>query len=179
MHTPLCVLRYLGLMVVVVSRLSDRLAEAYGDQTQEQIAERARRAGHQIDRSMISKALADKLGPKPREATLQALAAGFRLDVRELRELVGRTGEDLGVYAGPEFSASLTRKQRRALDQLILAMVEGDDDAGIAEAEKMGVSTRDDMTLAARRGASTGRAQWERAQTLGEESQDDGGFNPA
>lgn len=85
MHTPLCVLRHLGLMVVVVSRLSDRLAEAYGDQTQEQIAERARRAGHQIDRSMISKALADKLGPKPREATLQALAAGFRLDVRELR----------------------------------------------------------------------------------------------
>ena len=58
MHTPLCVLRYLGLMVVVVSRLSDRLTEAYGDQTQEQIAERARRAGHQIDRSMISKALA-------------------------------------------------------------------------------------------------------------------------
>ena len=98
---------------------------------------------------------------------------------RELRELVGRTGEDLGVYAGPEFSASLTRKQRRALDQLILAMVEGDDDAGTAEAEKMGVSTRDDMTLAARRGASTGRAQWDRAQTLGEESQDDGGMDPA
>ena len=72
MHTPPCVLRHLGLMVVVVSRLSDRLTEAYGDQTQGQIAERARRAGHQIDRSMVSKALADKLGPKPREATLQA-----------------------------------------------------------------------------------------------------------
>lgn len=48
---------------------------------------------------------------------------------------------------------------------------------GTAEAEKMRVSTRDDTTLAARRGASTGRAQWERAQTLGEESQDDSEWN--
>ena len=139
-------------MVGVVSRLSDRLAEALGDQTQEQIAERARKAGHQIDRSMVSKALADKLGPKPREATLQALAAGFRLDVRELRRLAGRPGEDLGVYAGPESSASLTRKQRRALDQLILAMVEGDDSDGWQpEAEKIPVTQRDQTALAARR----------------------------
>lgn len=42
----------------------------------------------------------------------------------------------------------------------------------------MGVSTQDDMTLAAR-GTSAGRAQWERAQTLGEESQNDGGLEPA
>ena len=50
----------------------------------EQIAERARRAGHQIDRSMISKALADKLGPKPREATRDEAAEELWVDVATL-----------------------------------------------------------------------------------------------
>ena len=82
----------------------------------------------------------------------------------------------------PAEAHKLNPRARAALEELIRAMVQedgGKSDAGTAEAEKMGVSTQDDMTLAARRGASTGRAQWDRAQTLGEESQDDGGMDPA
>ena len=87
-----------------------------------------------------------------------------------------------GPWVPPAEAHKLNPRARVALEELIRAMVQedgGQSDAGTAEAKKKRVSTQDDMTLAARRGASTGRAQWERAQTLGEESQDDGGWEPA
>lgn len=166
-------------MVIAVSNLSEFLANAKGDRSIDDIAKQAASAGHRISRSVVAKYLRGEHGAKPPEATLAGLAAGLGVDVRVLRELAGRPAGEREPYDPPAVSASLTRKQRRALDQLILAMVEGDDDDRQSEADEMRVSTRDDMTLATRRGASAGRAQWDRAQTLGEESQDDGGMEPA
>lgn len=101
------------------------------------------------------------------------IAAGF-LTPEEARE----------TPSAPPTLASLDDDE--LLAEVRRRMQGGQSDAGTAEAEKSpdeveaaGVLNRDDYDLAARRGASTGRAQWERAQTLGEESQDNGGWEPA
>ena len=90
----------------------------------------------------------------------------------DLEEDPDQSGNPLASYSSLALASELLRRLETAERR------EPSDDRQ-SEAEKMRVSTRDDMTLAARRGASTGRAQWERAQTLGEESQDDGGMDPA
>lgn len=187
-------------MVVVVSRLSKRLTEAKGDRTNDEIVERARLAGFSIDRSAVSRYLRGEHGPAPRPATLEALASGFGLDVLELRELVGLPAGEPEPYQPPPISASLTRKQRAALDQLIKAMVKGDDDddAGDAEAQKKrpvkslgeefaqldGVPelTRpEEVTLAARDQPGYAKIKQARdaAKRVGEETQDHGGIEPA
>ena len=90
----------------------------------------------------------------------------------DLEEDPNQSGNPLASYSNLALANELLRR---------LEMTERREpsDDRQSEAEKMRVSTQDDMTLAARRGASSGRAQWERAQTLGEESQDDGGMDPA
>ena len=90
----------------------------------------------------------------------------------DLEEDPDQSGNPLASYSNLALASELLRRLETAERR------ESSDDRQ-SEDQKMGVSTQDDMTLAARRGASTGRAQWERAQTLGEESQDDGGMEPA
>ena len=90
----------------------------------------------------------------------------------DLEEDPDQSGNPLASYSNLALASELLRRLETAERR------EPSDDRQ-SEAEKMRVSTQDDMTLATRRGASTGRAQWERAQTLGEESQDDGGMEPA
>ena len=90
----------------------------------------------------------------------------------DLEEDPDQSGNPLASYSNLALAGELLRRLGTAERR------EPSDDRQ-SEAEKMRASTQDDMTLAARRGASTGRAQWERAQTLGEESQDDGGMEPA
>ncbi len=116
------------------------------------------------------------------QTTITKVAEALRVDQAKVYQWASVEVSEWGPWVPPAEAHKLNPRARAALEELIRAMVQedgGKSDAGTAEAEKMGVSTRDDMTLAARRGASTGRAQWERAQTLGEESQDDGGLDPA
>ncbi len=75
---------------------------------------------------MVARYLKGEHGTRPRQETLSALAAGFDLDVRELRGLVGRPPGELGPYVPTSESASLTAEQRQALDQLIRAITKGD-----------------------------------------------------
>jgi hypothetical protein len=108
-----------------VSALSDRLTEAKGDQSIDDIVARAAAAGHRIDRSAVARYLKGEHGSRPRQETLAALAAGFDLDARELRALAGRPPGELGPYVPTSESASLTAEQRQALDQLIRAITRG------------------------------------------------------
>ncbi len=108
-----------------MSALSDRLQQAKGQRSIDDIAAQARRLGHPIDRSAVAKFLAGQAGPRPRPSTLEALAAGFGVDVRELRLLAGQPPGEAGPYVPTPESASLTREQRRAIDQLIKAIVRG------------------------------------------------------
>lgn len=110
-------------MVVAVSDLSNFLANAKGDRSIDEISKQAHSEGHPISRSAIAKYLRGEHGPRPPESTLEGLAAGFGVDLRELRRLAGRTPGELGPYVPTDESASLTRKQRDALDQLIKTIV--------------------------------------------------------
>lgn len=124
-------------MVNAVSELSERLADAKGDSSIDVIADRASRAGFRLARSTVAKYLRGEHGPNPPDQTLQALAAGLRLEVGELRELAGRQSGQ-GEFVPDPRSASLTQHQRDLVNQLIveLARKGGQTDAGQAEAEK-------------------------------------------
>jgi len=68
---------------------------------------------------------------------LTGLAAGFGVDVRELRRLAGRPPGELGPYVPTAEASSLTQPQRNALDQLIKAFVSEGGSHGLADsAEK-------------------------------------------
>lgn len=110
-------------MVVAVSDLSEFLANEKGDRSIDAIADKATAAGHRIGRSVVAKYLRGEHGPRIPEATLTGLAAGFGVDVRELRRLAGRPPGELGPYVPTAESSSLTQPQRNALDQLIKAFV--------------------------------------------------------
>jgi len=118
------------MRVEPVSELSKRLADAKGDRSIDAIADEATRRGHSISRAVVAKYVAGDHGTKPPESTLLGLAAGLHLDVRELRELANRPGGELEPWKPPAVAASLTREQRKALDALIVAIVNGDPDAG-------------------------------------------------
>jgi transcriptional regulator with XRE-family HTH domain len=61
---------------------------------------------------------------KPSPATVRKLAEVLRMTPAELDAFFGHGGSNLEPYEAPAASARLTPKQRKALDSLILAMVE-------------------------------------------------------
>lgn len=114
-----------------VSELSEFLNSKLGDRVADDIVREASRHGYAIDRTVVYNALNGNHAKKPREETLQALAAGFGVDVRMLRELVGRQPGELGPWKPVPEAAALTKDQRDALDRLIRTIVsEGGSDAG-------------------------------------------------
>lgn len=104
-----------------MSALSERLIKAKGGRSIDDIVEAAARRGHSIDRSGVARYLQPK-HPKPRAVTIEALAAGFGVDAREIRELAGRPAGELGPWIPPAESASLPQEVRDAFDQLIRAV---------------------------------------------------------
>lgn len=137
-----------------MTALSDRLNQARGDESTDTIAERATRAGHPIDRSVVFRALNGEHAKQPRESTLQALAAGFNIPVQELRELAGRPPGEPEPWTPPAVSASLTRDQRAALDALIKAIVHTDaNPAAETPTDEVPPAI---LHIAARRGVSEG-----------------------
>lgn len=120
-----------------MSALSDRLQQAKGERSIDAIADQAATRGHPVHRSVVAKYLAGVHGPRPPEATLRGLAEGLGLDVRELRQLARRPRGELGPYVPVDAAASLTQRQRDALDALIKAFVtEEGDTADGTNAEK-------------------------------------------
>lgn len=164
-----------------MSDLSRYLADAKGDRSIDDIAKRATESGHPLSRSVVAKYLRGEHGTRPPEETLQGLAAGLQLDVRELRRLAGRPPGELGQYTPTPLSASLTQEQRDALDNLIRAFVSegGQHDGRQPDAEKTPLTTQGDTTLAAHQAPSDGKIEHGHASLRGEESQDDGGMDPA
>lgn len=106
-----------------VTELSDRLAEAKGNDSIDAIAERAAASGHKIDRATVGRYVAGDGAKNPPDKVLRALAAGLGLDVRELRTLAGKPSGELGPWTPPDEAARLSRDQRKALDQLIKSIV--------------------------------------------------------
>lgn len=119
-----------------VSDLSDFLNAYLGKRVADDIVRGAAKQGHVIDRSVVYAYLRGEHAKNPRQATLAALAAGFGVDVRTLRELAGKPAGELGPWTPTDESASLTRDQRDALDALIKVIVKGEADGLADRSEK-------------------------------------------
>lgn len=121
-----------------MSALSERLANAKGDRSIDDVAALAAREGHDIDRSTVARYLNGEHGPRPSDKTMLALAAGFGVDVRELRTLAKMPPGELGRYEPTPEAARLNREQRDALDQLIRTIVRGGSNADAKPQQKIG-----------------------------------------
>ncbi|WP_147385429.1 hypothetical protein [Propionibacterium ruminifibrarum] len=118
-----------GIIVVVNEALRDLLTEAQPGMALDGLVTKAKQSGIRISRNTIARARRGDL-VNPTETTLQALAQLFGIDVRRLREVIGRRpGErGLGPWTPDPRSASLTQAQREALDRLIVTIVEQQQD---------------------------------------------------
>lgn len=133
-----------------MTALSDRLADAKGNDSIDAIAERAAAAGHKIDRATVWRYVAGTHAKNPPDSVLRALAAGFGLDVRELRTLAGKPAGELGKWTPPDEAARLSQDQRRALDQLIKSIVRedvGQDAAATMQAPGSGAGSASDSNV--------------------------------
>ena len=86
------------------------------------IAKRATAAGHPIHPGTVAKYLKGEGAKEPPEHTIRALAAGFKVTVKEVRDNLGMPQGESGPWYPPEESARLNRDQRSALDLLIKAI---------------------------------------------------------
>lgn len=170
-------------MVDAVSKLTERLAEAKGDRSIDDIARRATNLGHRLSRSTVAKYLRDEQGDRPPVSTIDALAAGFAVDARELRRLAAMQSGELGKWTPPTESSALTRDQRDALDSLIKSIVRqgGSSDDRQSEAKKspLEVARRGEVTRAARRTRHPKGVRFADQDQAGEENQDPGGWDEA
>lgn len=121
-----------------MSELSDRLREAAGSRSINEVKRLIEEAGKSVSRQTVAVFLRGDHGPRPTEDVLEAFAAGLQIDIRELRELAGRARGELGPWVPTQEAASLTKEQRDAMDALIKTIVkEGGSDSGQDEAQKM------------------------------------------
>lgn len=140
-----------------MSRLTERLVAAKGDRSIDDIAALAVKHGHKLSRGTVAKYLRDEQGTRPPVRTLDALAAGLNIDPRELRELAAYGRGELGEWTPPDESASLTRDQRDALDQLIKTMVRTEDEESSDGRQPEAEKTSDEQGPERTKGGSDGR----------------------
>lgn len=107
-----------------MTALSDLLVARNADGSSARaVARRAQELGHTLNHDTAARYLRGDHGV-PDEATLIALAAVFRIPLRELREAANLPSETTTPYQPPPESSRLSRRQRRAVDEVIRAMLE-------------------------------------------------------
>lgn len=134
----------------VVNDAVSHLLHAATEASPDALVAKADREGITVSRSVIAKWRAGDIGPRPKDQTITAIAELHGVDVRRLREAIGRPPGELGPYVPDHRSASLTKGQRAALDRLIVTIVEGDSGAGDI-AEKIASPSESGDELQARR----------------------------
>lgn len=87
------------------------------------IARAAQQRGHSINHDTAARYLRGDHG-RPDEATLVAFADVFRIPLGKLRVAADLPAEQTAPYQPPPESSRLTRRQRRAVDEIIRAMLE-------------------------------------------------------
>lgn len=131
-------------------------------------------------------------------ATIAKVAGALRVDEAKVYRWASVEMSEWGPWTPPAEAHRLNPRAQAALEELIRAMVQGGNDAGDAEAEKkqqvrpLGealaeldlmppLMTAEDYDLAARRVKGSGKMMQARddAKRVGEESQEDGGWEPA
>lgn len=87
------------------------------------LARRAQERGHSLNHDTAARYLRGDHG-RPDESTLLALADVFDLPLRRLREAAGLPSDETEPYVPPPEASRLSRRQRRAVDELIRAMLD-------------------------------------------------------
>jgi hypothetical protein len=87
------------------------------------VARRAQELGHTLNHDTAARYLRGDHGV-PDEATLVAFAQVLRVPLRELRAAAHLPSETTTQYVPPPEASRLTRRQRRAVDEVIRAMLE-------------------------------------------------------
>lgn len=87
------------------------------------IARTARDRGHSINHDTAARYLRGDHG-RPDEATLVAFADVLRIPLAKLRTAANLPAEQTAPYSPPPEASRLTRRQRRAVDEIIRAMLE-------------------------------------------------------
>ena len=87
------------------------------------LARRAQELGHTLNHDTAARYLRGDHGV-PDEATLVAFSEVLRVPLRELRAAADLPSEATSPYVPPPEASRLTRRQRRAVDEVIRAMLE-------------------------------------------------------
>ena len=87
------------------------------------LARQARERGHTLNHDTAARYLRGDHGV-PDEATLLAFAEVLKIPLRDLRAAADLPSETTTPYVPPAEASRLTRRQRRALDEIIRAMLE-------------------------------------------------------
>jgi transcriptional regulator with XRE-family HTH domain len=141
-----------------MSRLSDLVSAALAKQrlSARQLAVRAREAGHTLNHDTAARYARGDHG-SPDEATLVALHEVLGIPMKELRKAADLPSESTAPYTPPLEASRLTRRQRRAVDEIIRAMLEPEGRAGSRAAEP--VAELDTTRAGARRAARHGKPE--------------------
>jgi transcriptional regulator with XRE-family HTH domain len=107
-----------------MTALSDLLAAANkAGLSARAIARTAQDRGHPINHDTAARYLRGDHG-RPDEATLLAFADVLRIPLAKLRIAADLPAEQTAPYSPPPESSRLTRRQRRAVDEIIRSMLE-------------------------------------------------------
>lgn len=107
-----------------MSALSELLAEANASRmSARSLARAAQSAGYSLNHDTAARYLRGDHG-KPDEATLVALSKVLRVPLGRLRTAAALPSEETEPYRPPAESSRLNRRQRRAIDEIIRAMLE-------------------------------------------------------
>lgn len=87
------------------------------------VAKQARAAGFTLNHDTAARYLRGDHG-RPDEDTLRAFSAVLSIELAELRRAAELPDEDTTAYIPPPESSRLSRRQRRAVDEIIRAMLE-------------------------------------------------------
>ncbi|MEO9239329.1 MAG: hypothetical protein ABI418_14705, partial [Jatrophihabitantaceae bacterium] len=108
-----------------MSALSDLLNKANtGGLSARSLARTAQGAGFSLNHDTAARYLRGDHG-RPDEATLLALSKVLRIPLTKLRAAASLPAEVTEPYRPPVESSRLNRRQRRAVDEIIRAMLEG------------------------------------------------------
>jgi len=107
-----------------MSALSDLLNKANtGGLSARSLARNAQAAGFTLNHDTAARYLRGDHG-RPDEATLLALSKVLRVPLSRLRTAASLPAEETEPYRPPAESSRLNRRQRRAVDEIIRAMLE-------------------------------------------------------
>jgi hypothetical protein len=87
------------------------------------LSRRAQELGHTLNHDTAARYVRGDHGV-PDEATLVALGEVLHIPLRELRAAADLPSESIAPYVPPAEASRLTRRQRRAVDEIIRAMIE-------------------------------------------------------